>query len=1011
MRLNYRDNDLKMTEDATTGSFKQRPWFYWFIIVAALGFIGFGVFAISTIFKYHRLDQYGYTTNPTSRGVVIADVDPGGPAAKKLQIGDRILAINGDARFSRITQLSWQSSFLKGSSHSLKIERQGIEQDVSISNEKYAASPATLDFRLKRNIAYFPRYLACVIVALLIGLLKPGDKLARLGAFAFLMIAHQAITFTIIPIMGMFSPVENLAAYFFVLIQGAIWFGPIAYHSSYRFQDGIPKGRFWTILQWLLYFSGAVMFLNRFVITTASQSSSAIQFRSDYYGAERIFGQINNWYWIVCLVSISAVLVRNNHVVRQPDQRRRVRMVLYGSMIPVLPQTAIAVIARISSAAGYESFANSTLIETLRLASAMAMILVPISWGYAILNRQVYDIQVVIRRSVQYLLARNALRLFLALPILAVLYVVVTKSDRTLRELLTYLLYDTPAYLALIIAAGIGLIFRNRIQEWIDRRFFREAYQQDTILRELSEEVRKLDSMSGMARLVSQKVEEALHPEHLYMFYLEEDKRDLSLGYSTGGTGRELRIPEEYELLRVMEHHRRSLDFPLPARARLPQQELDWLASMGTSLIVPMNGTDHRLTGLLLLGPKKSEAPYSGSDRQLLDSLADQIAIVYENVRLKERVARDRRIQHEVLSRVEERKINLLKECPKCDKCYDSSEKICPDDQTELQLSLPVERTVEGRYKLNKLIGRGGMGAVYEASDLRLNRGVAVKILGSGFFGNQEAQRRFQREAQASARLNHPNVVRVYDYGALSTEGAYLVMELLKGVTLGERLRTVIYLEPDAAADLFDQILSAMEAAHEAGIIHRDLKPDNIFILEDQESSEAATADKKAKPVVKVLDFGIAKITQIDTSSETTSHSITTPGTVLGTFGYMSPEQLTGGDVDQRSDIFSLGVIVIKTLTGRRPFSGKTFQELITTMMSRPFHLPGSSVEMKRLDAVLQKCLAVEKEKRFDSVAEMRKELIPAIRFCLGSTGASSGHLDTDLAITKRYDTAEDPGN
>src|SRR5262245_24118190 len=754
----------------------------------------------------------------------------------------------------------------------------------------------------------------------------------------------------------------------------------------------------------MLYSAGAALFLNRIVITTSTQTGMAIEFRSDYYQVERLFSRLENWYWPLCLVAISAVLIRNNLVVREADQRRRVRLVLYGSLLSLLPQTAVTLIARIAIAAGYASVVNGGLFDTLKLIAAITVILAPISWGLAILNRQVYDIQVVIRRSVQYLLAKNALRLFLALPVIGVLYVVVTKSDRSLRELIVYLFYDNPYYLLLTIAAVIGLIYRGRLRDWIDRRFFLDAYQQDKILRELSEEVRGLDSTSEMSRMVSQKVDEALHPERLYLFYREEDNRDLSLSYSTGGSGEKLRIPEEYELLRVMEHHGTAIDFPLPQKIKLPRQETDWLSSMGTSLIVPMNGIEQRLAGLLLLGPKKSEAPYSGGDRQLLDSLANQIAVVFENIRLKERVAHERKIQREVLARVEGRKINLLKECPRCGRCYDSSEKTCPDDRNELRLSLPVERTVEGRYRLDRLIGKGGMGAVYEASDVRLNRSVAVKILSGGLFGKPDALRRFQREARASARLSHANIVTVYDYGALSTEGAYLVMELLKGKTLGEILKGRTYLEPDVVADWFDQVLSAMEAAHEAGVIHLDLKPDNIFIAEEPETFNKTTVNYSAQPVVKVLDFGIAKLTQSDVSSEDSTYSVTAPGTLLGTFAFSSPEQLTGADVDQRSDIFSLGVIVVIALTGRRPFPGKTYQELITAIMSRPFHLPGRAPEVKRLDAVLQKCLAIEKENRFTSVAEMRRELIPAIRQTLPPTGRITAPLDPDFGVTRKYD-------
>src|SRR5262249_4943003 len=151
--------------------------------------------------------------------------------------------------------------------------------------------------------------------------------------------------------------------------------------------------------------------------------------------------------------------------------------------------------------------------------------------------------------------------------------------------------------------------------------------------------------------------------------------------------------------------------------------------------------------------------------------------------------------------------------------------------------------------RLDKLLGRGGMGAVYEALDLRLDRRVAVKILSGQLFGNSAALRRFEREAQTSARLTHQNIITVFDYGVLSTAGAYLVMELVRGQTLGAILRKQSPVLSSVAADWLDQMLAATGFAHAAGIIHRDLKPENIFITDDAGQ-------------VKVLDFGLAKIVQ-----------------------------------------------------------------------------------------------------------------------------------------------------
>lgn len=985
-----------------TDSAERRHWYFWFILAAGLFFISFGIFATLMIFKYHGMERYGYTTRPMAPGVEITEVDPEGPAAGKLEPGDRILAINGDARYSKITQLFWRGSALTSDQLNIGYERNGARSETIITNSSYQASQSRKVFRIRRNIAYWPRYLACLIVALIIGLLKPEDHRARLGSIAFLAISHQAVSYTIIPIRPLFTPTEDLIAYFFVFLQGAIWFGPAAYHVSYRFLRRIPTSWFWTSIKWLLYAYGSLSFLHRVILTTITQTRSVIELRSSYYKVELTFGLIDNWFWMVCMVAISAVLIRNTRLVRDPDQRRRFRILLYGSLIGVLPQTVIGLLLRIPVLiTGRDVVTGNDIFETVRMLANISMIVVPLSWGYAIHNRQVYDINVVVRRSVQYLLAQNALRLFVALPIFWLSYIVITKSDQSLQELIGYVIYDQPYYLLLLLIAALGLIYRGRLQDWIDRQFFREAYQQDKILRELIDQVRRIDSMSEMSRIVSQKIDEALHPEQVYLFYRAEETRDLSLGYSSRGRREMLHIPEEYELLNLAEHHGKAIDYPLPQKFKLPQSEKDWLDSMAIRLIVPMNGTDHRLAGLLLLGPKKSGEPYNGSDRQLLDTLADQIAIVYENVRLKERVARERKIQHEVLARVDERHMNLLKECPKCQNCYDSIESVCPLDQSELRLSLPVERTIDGRYRLDKLLGRGGMGAVYKAEDLRLNRGVAVKILSGGYFGNAEALRRFEREAQASARLNHNNIVRVHDFGLLHTDGAYIVMELLKGRTLGYVLEKRGYIEPELAADWFDQVFSAVAAAHAEGVVHRDLKPDNIFI------SKITADDSSAEPqhhVVKILDFGVAKIMQQDVSAATSALTTTTPGTVIGTFGYMPPEQWTGEPVDERSDIFSLGVIIVRSLTGRKPFEGKNYQELMTAVMTQPFHIESDDPAVRRLDQAIQKCLAKRKEDRYPSVPAMQRELIPLISACNSIETFIANRQDSDTVATQKYD-------
>jgi serine/threonine-protein kinase len=289
----------------------------------------------------------------------------------------------------------------------------------------------------------------------------------------------------------------------------------------------------------------------------------------------------------------------------------------------------------------------------------------------------------------------------------------------------------------------------------------------------------------------------------------------------------------------------------------------------------------------------------------------------------------------------------------------------CDADGSELSFTLPVERIVDNVYRLERRIGAGGMSAVFRATDLRLSRPVAVKIMMGSLFGNQAALQRFEREARAAARLNHPNIVAIHDYGLIGSDGAYLVMELVNGPTLRAELRKTGALPPTQAAAWFQQMLDGLAAAHDSGVVHRDLKPENVIVAQLAGSGE----------LVKILDFGLAKIA----AAGDPGTMLTAAGAVLGTLGYMSPEQLLGEEVDARTDTFSVGVMVAEALTGQRPFAGANFQDLLAATLRETYRLPGEGPAVERLDRVLQRCLARERENR-PRVGEIRHELVEAVR-------------------------------
>ena len=267
---------------------------------------------------------------------------------------------------------------------------------------------------------------------------------------------------------------------------------------------------------------------------------------------------------------------------------------------------------------------------------------------------------------------------------------------------------------------------------------------------------------------------------------------------------------------------------------------------------------------------------------------------------------------------------------------------------------------VLGHYRVHEKIGSGGMGEVYRASDERLARDVALKLLKPSLAHDQDRLRRFEQEARAAAALNHPNIVAIYDIGF--HEGApYIVSELLEGQTLRQRL-VEGPISPRHAADYGIQIAQGLVAAHEKRIIHRDLKPENIFITRDGR--------------IKILDFGIAKLTLSDTPADRSVSTMTTQtksGSVLGTVAYMSPEQLRGKPVDPRSDIFSFGAILYEMLVGHRAFAGETEVDTITAVLREEppeMSVSGQAVP-QAFEQIIRHCLEKEPENRFQSARDL----------------------------------------
>ena len=315
-------------------------------------------------------------------------------------------------------------------------------------------------------------------------------------------------------------------------------------------------------------------------------------------------------------------------------------------------------------------------------------------------------------------------------------------------------------------------------------------------------------------------------------------------------------------------------------------------------------------------------------------------------------------------STVTEESVAVLKICPHCGNEYETAARFCPSDGTALRpkgADSLIGHVLADRYHILKRIGEGGMGRVYLGEHVKMNRQCAIKVMSPSLVNDAESAARFAREASNAARIIHPNVAAVFDYG--ESDGLiYLVMEFVDGEPLARILAREAPFSIDRAIDLASQIADGLGAAHELGIVHRDLKPDNILV----------TRTRGGKEVAKVVDFGIAKAIQ-----EGVGEGLTQTGQVIGTPEFMSPEQLLGDPVDARTDLYALGCILHLMLTASPPFNARTREQMIKRRLSEDApHVQTVDPELPDTVArIVARLLARSPGDRYGSAAEVRDAL------------------------------------
>lgn len=328
-----------------------------------------------------------------------------------------------------------------------------------------------------------------------------------------------------------------------------------------------------------------------------------------------------------------------------------------------------------------------------------------------------------------------------------------------------------------------------------------------------------------------------------------------------------------------------------------------------------------------------------------------------------------------------------MRTCLICKRVYDDEVSFCEADGAQTASIMPGSRLLDGKYEIDRLLGQGGMGAVFVATQHGIERQVAVKLINPSFVSNAQALERFKREALATGRVKHPNAITVYDFGVTAEGVAYLAMEYLAGTSLREELAKVRVMEPSRVIEILGPVCSAIESAHRQNIVHRDLKPDNIFL---ESLDDGAVAPK-------VLDFGIAKLR----SAQAGAPDLTGEGSSIGTPAYMSPEQAKGLHLDARSDVYALGVIAYEMLSGALPFqSTSPMGYLVQHMMEAPIPLSAANPRIaSQIEGVVMQALGKAPEARPQSALEFGRALAAALEASKAPKPSSAAGLQEAVSF------------
>jgi tRNA A-37 threonylcarbamoyl transferase component Bud32 len=881
------------------------PWWTWLL---AASFIG--CFVVGFVYLPLKLPE-ATGIGPNFRGNGVASVKPGSPGdIAGLKQDDRIVNVDGRPAQGSIEFFSALSNTVFDHPVSIVVLRGSQEVHLHLILNRTLTEARTS----KETVGWWVE-VAVSMIQLLTGLLvlfkRPRD-LTAVAAGIFLCALGTGNFYFVSPNAAVVWRSLPLAIQWLIFPTLILGINGLPVAPMVLFSLSFPKP--------LLHRRWAWMILA--VLATPLLAFATIFNYIVLFAPNRAVGEFPGWFGVIIGIDAAVaflapvvILTVNYFTLREVNEKRRIRLVIFGLLLFFADLLASFAFSFFPKTFWLSAIAISPLVFGL------SQVPFTICIAYAVLKQRLFQVSFIVRQSLQYAVARGAL--LIPVPILAGLLIfdLIAHKDQPFGVLLS----QHGWVYALMGVAGI--VAHKKQSQWmevLDRRFYREHYNAQHLLRQTVDEIRASSNLAEVAPKAVARIEQALHPEFVAILMREASDPLYRCIAAAPPESYPRGLSADSKLMSAFRLFAKPLQISLAEtgwlKQQLPSEDTNFLRDARIDLMVPIAIAPQGREALMVLGPKKSEEPYGSEDQELLSGIGSALALLLE--------------------RPVTSALGGFEECPRCGLCYESGMGRCGNESAQLT-RMPFNRMLTSRYRLERRLGRGGMGTVYKATDTSLERAVAVKLIREDLVASSEAAERFRREAKAAAAFAHPNLVTVHDFGVDSETRVFLVMELLEGFTMRQRFEQQKNFSPQQILQILGGVCAGLQAAHEIGLVHRDLKPENIFLTQSGSGE-----------VAKILDFGLAKflVSPINSAAATID---TLPGVLMGTPQYMSPDQLSGEAASAAWDVWALAVITYEMLTGMHPFPATSVGQMHHSIISGRFtplstHLPDAPAEWQQ---------------------------------------------------------------